>query len=580
MSETLSLPQVSLPPDPGRFQKQLAALKEISWNISSAQEVDAILPLIMNKVTQLMKADRSTLFLVDAQRGELWSKVVEGDQAVAIRLRLGDGIAGWVAQTAQSLNLEDAHSDTRFDRSWDQKSGYRTRSLLCMPILDRDKRVIAVIQCLNKQDRRRFNEEDEELLQCIGGQCAVALEGALLYDALLQKNRALSRAEERSRRANSELELLYEVEQRITDAPDLATLASETLERACATLKLEFGALLIVDDKSAERFAYDPERRGVVRKALDLRAARDLLSQSRQPVHREHDYAEGLLLDLPDGTVRETFSAPISDGRGTIGLMQLANRKPGSQPEDWLLRMLQLLAAQVARGVVGKRERQAVERAERLGLLGHSISAILHDLRTPMTAISGYADLMANEDDRATRLSHVEKIDRALSHMEAMTHEVLAFARGQREVLLQKVYLHKFIEEVRELLLPETTSYQVTLVIQPEYDGAARFDETKLKRVLFNLARNACQAMGKGGSFTWKIAKEDERLIFECIDTGPGIPQAMEGKLFESFASHGKTNGTGLGLAMAKKIVDAHCGSISCQSKPNEGVTFRIELPL
>jgi signal transduction histidine kinase len=242
--------------------------------------------------------------------------------------------------------------------------------------------------------------------------------------------------------------------------------------------------------------------------------------------------------------------------------------------------MLQLLAAQIARGVVTKRERDAAERAERLELLGHSVSAILHDLRTPMTAVSGYADLMANEDDRDTRLSHVARIDRALSHMETMTHEVLAFARGQREVFMQKVYLNKFVEEVRELLVPETNNYRVTLVIQQEYDGVARFDETKLKRVLLNLARNACQAMAEGGSFTWKISQASERLVFECCDTGPGIPQEMEGKLFESFASHGKANGTGLGLAMAKKIVEAHCGAIRCISQPGQGVTFRIELPL
>jgi signal transduction histidine kinase len=278
--------------------------------------------------------------------------------------------------------------------------------------------------------------------------------------------------------------------------------------------------------------------------------------------------------------IRETFTAPLGGARTNIGLLQLANRLDGSQSEEWLLRMLQLLAAQIARGVVTKRERSAAERAERLELLGHSVSAILHDLRTPMTAVSGYAELMANEDDRDKRHSHVARIDRALSHMETMTTEVLSFARGQREVFMQKVYLNQFVEEVRELLIPETNSSRVTLVVQAEYDGVARFDATKIKRVLLNLARNACQAMGEGGSFTWKIACEAERLVFECTDTGPGIPAEMEGKLFESFASHGKANGTGLGLAMAKKIVDAHCGAIRCDSKPGQGVTFRIELPL
>ena len=75
------------------------------------------------------------------------------------------------------------------------------------------------------------------------------------------------------------------------------------------------------------------------------------------------------------------------------------------------------------------------------------------------------------------------------------------------------------------------------------------------------------------------MKRENDSIVFECADTGPGISKEMEGKLFESFASHGKTEGTGLGLAMAKKIVDAHRGAISCRSTPGRGATFRIELP-
>ena len=178
-----------------------------------------------------------------------------------------------------------------------------------------------------------------------------------------------------------------------------------------------------------------------------------------------------------------------------------------------------------------------------------------------MTAVGGYAELMAAENDETTRKEYVARIGRALEHMETMTHEVLAFARGKREVLVQKVYMDRFVASVREMLVPETQRYGVQLAIDAGYDGVARFDENKIKRVLFNLARNACQAMGAGGTFTWNVKREHDSLIFECIDTGPGIPKEMEGKLFESFASHGKSDGTGLGLAMAKKIVDAHCGA-------------------
>jgi signal transduction histidine kinase len=260
-------------------------------------------------------------------------------------------------------------------------------------------------------------------------------------------------------------------------------------------------------------------------------------------------------------------------------VLELVNRSDPHSDAEFVLRMVSLLAGQVARAIVVHREREEGARAERLAVLGHSVGAILHDMRTPMTAVGGYAELMAAEQDAELRQDYVSRIGRALEHMEAMTQEVLAFARGKRDVLVRKVYMDKFVAATREMLVPETERFRVDLVVRSSYDGVARFDETKIKRVLFNLARNACQAMGEGGTFTWSVSREGEQLIFECSDTGPGIPKEMEGKLFESFASHGKADGTGLGLAMAKKIVDAHCGSIECRSTPGVGATFRIAIP-
>jgi signal transduction histidine kinase/GAF domain-containing protein len=576
-------PGTSLPPDPARYQKQLQALMEIAWAVSSTLHVDTLLPRIMQKVTEIIKADRSTFFVVDRDSGELWSKVTQGGEPTEIRLRVGQGIAGSVAQSAETINLVDAYEDPRFSRAVDEQTGYRTRSLLCVPIYDRNLTVIAVIQCLNKQGRRRFDEEDEELLRCISGQCAIALESAFLYEALLQRNRALQEADARLRRANAELEILYDLERQITSASDFRALLGHILERACSLLKIEAAVILLADDTSAQIFTFRAGSGTAPVQNVELRKARGLLSRAQLPIYRTRDQPGGvadLLLPESDGlTVHETFSAPLSDARTTIGAIQLINRLGESTSEDWVLRMVSLLAGQVARGIVVRRERDAGERAERLALLGHSVGAILHDMRTPMTAVGGYAELMAAEDDPELRRDYVARIGRALEHMETMTQEVLAFARGKREILLQKVYMNQFVEAVREMLVPETASYGVELVIDAGYDGTARFDESKIKRVLFNLARNACQAMGEGGTFTWSVKREGDKLVFECSDTGPGIPKEMEGKLFESFASHGKTDGTGLGLAMASKIVDAHCGKIECRSSAGEGATFRIELP-
>lgn len=580
---SLSLVARSAPPDPARHEKQLHAVMEIAWTLRSTLEVDSLLPQIMEKVTALMRADRSTFFVVDPGRGELWSKVLQavGQLPREIRLRIGDGIAGWVAQAGQTVNLADAYEDARFDRTWDDKTGYRTQSLLCVPIYDRQQRVIAVIQCLNKVDRSRFDGEDEELLRCIGGQCAVALESAFLYQSLLDRNAALQEADARQRRANAELEMLYDLEQQMSETGDVAALVRGALDRVCSLLGLRAAAVMLASDGGASVLAVSRQGQALSLPPLDGRAAKRLLQQARVPAHRRVTAGgETLVGDALGSPLVEVFSAPLSDGRTHFGLLELVDRVDSHADEDWVLRMASLVASQLARGIVVRRDREEGQRAERLSLLGHSVGAILHDLRTPMTAIGGFAELMALEDDAAQRADYAQRIERALAHMETMTQEVLAFARGRREVLVQKVYMHQFIEAVREMLLPETQGFGVQLVVNAEYDGAARFDESKIKRVLFNLARNACQAMGQGGTFTWNVRAEAGSLVLECCDTGPGIPKEMEGRLFESFATHGKSDGTGLGLAMAKKIVEAHGGSIACVSTPGQGATFRISLPL
>jgi signal transduction histidine kinase/putative methionine-R-sulfoxide reductase with GAF domain len=566
-----------------RLRRELEAIMDISRAVSTSLHIDDLLPRIMERTTQLMKADRSTFFIVDRKQGELWSKVIQGHTPEEIRLRIGDGIAGWVAASGQSLNLPDAYDDARFDRTWDEKSGYRTRSLLCVPIRNKENLVVAVIQCLNKE-RRAFDADDELLLACIGGQCAVAIENAFLYQSLFDKHGALLSAESQLRRANSELEVLYEVEQQIASAADSSGLIDAVLTRFASLLKVEAAALLLVSERGAQSFVHVSH--GDLRpvRSLEPRVAQTLLLHARFPILREVDAGGGVADSLfwaePDLRVREVWSAPLSDGRSQIGVLQVANRTSADRDSEAFLRLLGSVGGQLARGIAARLEREAGERAERLALLGHSVGAILHDMRTPLTAVSGYVELMTDEANQTVRTEHAQRVGRAIEHMEAMTQEVLSFARGQREILVRKVYLDRFVSEVREMLVPELDGFGVKLVVSARYDGIARFDENKLKRVILNLARNACQAMGPGGTFTWTIDRVAEYLVFECQDDGPGIPKELEGRLFESFATHGKEGGTGLGLAMAKKIVDAHCGHIEVRSSPLHGAVFRIEIPV
>jgi two-component system sensor histidine kinase FlrB len=260
-----------------------------------------------------------------------------------------------------------------------------------------------------------------------------------------------------------------------------------------------------------------------------------------------------------------------------MGLLQLIGPQEQSESDAQVLRRVSLVAAQLGRAILLRHEQELLMRSERMAVLGQAMGAMLHDLRTPLSAVASSVESMATAEAPEVRREHADRAGRSLEHVERMVQEVLAFARGQREVVADRLTLASFVEETRELLELELSRFGATLEIQGDCAGTGRFDAGKIKRVLWNLARNAGQAGAK--KFTWKLERAGEYLVFECADTGPGIPQEMNGRLFEPFASHGKPKGTGLGLSMAKKIVDAHCGRIHVKSDLGRGTVFRIELP-
>ena len=143
----------------------------------------------MEKAAEVMDADRATLFLYDESRNELWSKTTQRLEIKEIRLPLGVGIAGTVAKTRTPINIPDTYADARFNPDFDKETGYRTRSILCLPLIGNGDRLIGVIQVLNKKDQEVFNEADESLLSGLSAHVTVALERARLIEAYVEKQR-------------------------------------------------------------------------------------------------------------------------------------------------------------------------------------------------------------------------------------------------------------------------------------------------------------------------------------------------------------------------------------------------------
>ena len=164
----------------------LVSLVKISRSITALTDIDELLRVIAEETKNAIQADRCTVFLWDKDTDELWSKVALGvDASHEIRFPADKGLAGYVVKTGETLNIVEAYDDPRFNPEVDIKTGYRTKTILCMPIMNNNREIIGVFQVLNKIDGV-FTKNDEDLLIAIGGSASIALENAQLFDQQLQ----------------------------------------------------------------------------------------------------------------------------------------------------------------------------------------------------------------------------------------------------------------------------------------------------------------------------------------------------------------------------------------------------------
>lgn len=160
--------------------RRLERIIDASKMINSTLDLDELLKVILDIALKIVDADSGTVYLIDEARKELWSKVLEASEPLEIRLPLGKGIAGYVAATGDTLNIPDAYLDARFNPEIDRNSGYHTRTILCMPMRDKDGKIVGVFELLNKRNGS-FSSEDESAIRALSVHAALAIEKAWLY---------------------------------------------------------------------------------------------------------------------------------------------------------------------------------------------------------------------------------------------------------------------------------------------------------------------------------------------------------------------------------------------------------------
>ncbi len=233
--------------------ERMKTLVEATKLINSSIDADGLFASILAVARQELEVERGTLYFVDEKKGEIWAKIAGDFEGREIRLPIGTGIAGTVAATGEPVLLHDAYADSRFDRSMDATSGFRTRSMLCVPIQNRDRKVVGVLQLLNKT-RGSFGPKDLRFLDSISEHMAIAMENATLHLDQLEKQRM-----------ERELQLGREIQSRLLPKPpsDVTGLELAAASVSCYEVGGDYYDFLELPDESLGLVIADVSGKGV-----------------------------------------------------------------------------------------------------------------------------------------------------------------------------------------------------------------------------------------------------------------------------------------------------------------------------
>jgi signal transduction histidine kinase len=226
-----------------------------------------------------------------------------------------------------------------------------------------------------------------------------------------------------------------------------------------------------------------------------------------------------------------------------------------------------------------RRAREELIHQERIATIGRLASSIVHDLRNPLAAIYGGAEMLSECDLPALQMKRLARnMHRASRQIQVMLEDLLNVCRGKVEEV-EVCNLRAIAAGAADSLAAtaEAQHVKVTLDIPEELETAV--EPRRMERVFLNLMGNALEAMPDGGTISIRAASNDGTVLVEVRDTGPGIAPEIRGRLFQPFVTARKKSGLGLGLALARQAVVDHGGDMWVDPEPGQGACFRFRLP-
>ena len=562
---------------------RLSLLNEVNNVIHSTLDPEQALSLIVREAVRVMRASSGSVVLINPTNGLLEIQASQGLPADAseLKLRVGQGITGWVARTGQPALVSDVRLDARYIMVQPN-----VRSELAVP-LEVEGEVRGVIN-VDSDRRNAFSSDDQELLQALALQASKVIHTTWLYEQLRLKARLF--------------ESLVSVGQTINSTLNLDDALQVITHESCQLMSARMCSLLLLDDTrewldlkasfGAGRAYLEKPRLNVAESLLGMVVRR------KKPVQVEDVQTSSRYQNVEVAQVEglvSLLSVPLLFGGQAIGALSVYTGEPHSFSNEEI-RILSALAELSAIAIEKARlyERivdveEQLRQNEKLSALGLLAAEVAHEIRNPLTVMKMLyhsLDLRFPEGDPRAKDASImgEKMD----HLNRIVEQILGFARST-EPKLSLVNVNELLDDLSLLTRHKLKNQNIQLARKLSSDlPPIMGDAMQLEQAFLNLILNAVQAMPKGGRLTiatraisgGAAAGKAGSIVIEFKDTGEGMTEDQCERAFTSLLSTTKSKGTGLGLAIVTRVIETHRGKMKVQSRVGHGTTMSITLPV
>jgi GAF domain-containing protein/anti-sigma regulatory factor (Ser/Thr protein kinase) len=554
---------------------RMVTLNNITRHINVDLDLETTLDAVVAAAAELIPCTRAEVSLWDSESSTLTLHAAYCEQEKTYPVNKSvpceENYAGWIIRHRQPLLIPNL--DVRKNMHPRPSSPEtRFKAYLGIPLISGERLIGSLALYANNEGT--FGSDELQILQAFGHYAATAIHNARLYEQVTHRHQELS--------------ALYAVSETINQPLSLSDMLDLAVAKIIEVMQVDAAGVRLLDPHTQELVIASSSGLSTdYIQAVDrIRLGEGIVGRVAQSgiplVVKDMTHDPRLTSVIPESEGFHTFAVvPLRTRDHIVGTLGAVTRQPRKFTSDDM-ELLKAIGHQLGSAIANARLREEALASERMAAVGRVATSVAHNLRSPLGGIVRSAEFLARPElSPETRQKLSQAIVLLARRLINTTQEILDYVRGGH-IPLRKTSctLPEFLDQVLAVMEVDFADRGIEVARKCEYNGVVVMDAERIAQVIYNIATNARDAMPHGGTFTVSTRQVGTQIELIFADTGPGVPEEFGERIFEPFFTQGKREGAGLGLAIARRIVEEHNGELRLDQHKGRGAMFVISLPV